>query len=326
MVLDKAGRAAGQVARSAGDAALGVARPVGRSAVGFWRGLTYPFKGARFVYLKHPETVRFWIWPIVITIVSLALVFWGAWALHDDLAAWMWTPPSSPPWWLGCLYFAYEALLAVVLVLFALVVGTLVLIVLSNVFSAPFKDLLSEEVERIAIGRTGPPFSFTRMLREVWRTIVIELAKLALYLAVMLPLLLVNLIPAVGSVIYSVVGFLFTAIYFAVDYVDWPASRRDRGLRYRAGMVKRHFWPMFGFGTGVWLFLFIPLVNLLFMPAAVAGGTLLFLDLEGEAAPGPQLEPALPPAAAPEAPSPALPPESPAAAAPDEPPKSSDSQ
>ena len=39
---------------------------------------------------------------------------------------------------------------------------------------------------------------------------------------------------------------------------------------------------VFGFGTGVWLFLFIPLLNLLFMLAAVAGGTLMFLDLEGE--------------------------------------------
>ena len=49
---------------------------------------------------------------------------------------------------------------------------------------------------------------------------------------------------------------------------------------------------MFGFGTGVWLFLFIPLVNLLFMPAAVAGGTLLFLDLEGEGTSDPQHAPA----------------------------------
>jgi len=35
-----------------------------------------------------------------------------------------------------------------------------------------------------------------------------------------------------------------------------------------------------GFGTGVWILLFVPLVNLFFMPAAVAGGTMLFLGLE----------------------------------------------
>jgi uncharacterized protein involved in cysteine biosynthesis len=34
-----------------------------------------------------------------------------------------------------------------------------------------------------------------------------------------------------------------------------------------------------GFGASVWVLLLIPLVNLFFMPAAVAGGTMLFLDL-----------------------------------------------
>ena len=93
-----------------------------------------------------------------------------------------------------------------------------------------------------------------------------------------------NFIPG-GQIVYAIFGFLFTAIYFSIDYVDWPASRRNRSVAYRFGLVTDHFMPMFGFGTGVWLFLFVPLLNLLFMPAAVAGGTMLFLDLEGETAP-----------------------------------------
>jgi uncharacterized protein involved in cysteine biosynthesis len=40
-----------------------------------------------------------------------------------------------------------------------------------------------------------------------------------------------------------------------------------------------------GFGTGVWLLLFIPLVNLFFMPAAVAGGTMLFVAVEDPGSP-----------------------------------------
>jgi uncharacterized protein involved in cysteine biosynthesis len=39
-------------------------------------------------------------------------------------------------------------------------------------------------------------------------------------------------------------------------------------------------WPaMLGLGAAIWALLFVPLLNVLFMPAAVAGGTLLFLDL-----------------------------------------------
>jgi uncharacterized protein involved in cysteine biosynthesis len=37
---------------------------------------------------------------------------------------------------------------------------------------------------------------------------------------------------------------------------------------------------MLGFGFAVWACLFVPLLNLVFMPLSVAGGTLLFLDLE----------------------------------------------
>ena len=42
--------------------------------------------------------------------------------------------------------------------------------------------------------------------------------------------------------------------------------------------------PVAGFGTGVWVLLFIPLVNLFFMPAAVAGGTMLFLAMNRDRA------------------------------------------
>jgi CysZ protein len=122
--------------------------------------------------------------------------------------------------------------------------------------------------------------------------VVLEIAKLGLWALVMIPLFVLSLVvPVVGQIIYAVFGFFFTAAYFAVDYIDWPASRRNRGISYRFSMLRAHFLPMLGFGTGVWLFLFVPLLNLLFMPAAVAGGTLLFLDLErarDESAPAPR--------------------------------------
>ena len=89
--------------------------------------------------------------------------------------------------------------------------------------------------------------------------------------------------PGDGQVVYTVFAFGLTATYFALDYIDWPASRRDRAVRERLRMVRRHLPTMLGFGTGVWVLLFIPFVNLFFMPAAVAGGTLLFLDVDGSA-------------------------------------------
>jgi uncharacterized protein involved in cysteine biosynthesis len=50
----------------------------------------------------------------------------------------------------------------------------------------------------------------------------------------------------------------------------------------RVRLLGRNFMRMMGLGTAVWLLLVVPFVGLLFMPAAVAGGTLLVLDIEDE--------------------------------------------
>jgi CysZ protein len=253
------------------------------TVVGFWRGLTYPFKGMRFVFLQHPELIRFWGPPILIVLTLIALVLFAGWELEDDVVSWMWAPPSGEGW-MGWLLSALHGLLRALVTLVLWVLGLVAVVFASNVIAAPFNDLLSEEVERLVTGREGPRFSLAVLARDVVRTVLLELAKLSLYFAVMAPTFLLSFIPVIGPVLYAVVGFLFTTLYFAVDYIDWPASRRNRGIRYRFGILREHFLPMFGFGTGVWLFLFIPLVNLLFMPAAVAGGTLLFLDVEAKRA------------------------------------------
>lgn len=252
-----------------------------RTVVGYWRGLSYPWKGLRFVFLEHPKLARFWLPPILITLALLTLSFTLGWQWHDDVVHWMWAAPTGDGFWVGVLGVLHWLLRAVVL-LALWAVGLVAVVFLTNVVAAPFNDLLSEEVEHLVTGRKGPPFELAILVRDAVRTVGLELLKLALYLCVMVPMFVISYVPVVGPIVYAVVGFLFTTLYFAIDYVDWPASRQNRSIHYRFGLLREHFMPMFGFGTGVWLFLFVPLVNLLFMPAAVAGGTLLFLELQAD--------------------------------------------
>ena len=262
--------------------ASGAAQLGKRTAVGYWRGLTYPFRGMAFVFFKHPGLVRFWIWPILITIVVLVLVSWSVWTYSGDVVTLVWTEPVGDGFWDGVARF-FHGFVAVLVGILLFFVGLILVTLLTTVFAAPFNDLLSEEVERILTGRAGPKFTWTAFLGNLIRTILLEIAKLTGYFVVMGPLFVLSfVVPVVGQIVYSIFGFLFTAMYWAIDYVDWPATRADRGIRYRMGLARRHFLPMFGFGTGVWLFLFVPFLNLLFMPAAVAGGTMLYLDLEAE--------------------------------------------
>lgn len=253
---------------------------------GFWDGFRYPFRGLRFVYVEHRGLARYWAVPLLLTCAALAVVVYGSLELHGPLTDAMWAAPTGEGFWAATGRFFHAALSFVIGVLLS-VVGFVLVVALTTVIAAPFNDALSEEVERLRTGKTGPPFRLGALLRDVGRTVALEVLKLGLYAAVMGPLFLVSLaVPVVGPVVYSVFSFLFTAYYFALDYVDWPVARRGLGLRYRRALLSRRRSTFLGFGTGVWLFLLIPLVNLLFMPAAVAGGTLLYLDIEGPRVPG----------------------------------------
>ncbi|MCA9574595.1 MAG: EI24 domain-containing protein [Sandaracinaceae bacterium] len=275
------------VARRVLGAVKEVAGAPARLGLGFFAGFRYPFRGARFVYLQHPGLVRFWIVPILITFLLLTLVFYQLGSHHAEWTDAIWASPEGEGVWASVkrgLHAVFDWGLTFLLA----AAGVLVVAALASIIAAPFNDLLSEEVERRVTGVGGPPFTLSALLRDTVRTVRVEVTKLVLYACVMLPLFVLQfLIPVVGALLYTAFGFVFTATYFAVDYVDWPATRRGYGVRRRAALVRSRFLPMFGFGAGVYLFLLIPIVNLFFMPAAVAGGTLLFLDLEREAEPEP---------------------------------------
>ena len=243
--------------------------------MGFFRGLAYPFKGLGFVF-RHGELVRFWIFPIVITVLVLGLVMKGVWDYHDPLFEALWTEPTGEGFWDGVARF-FHGFAEVIFAVALLVVGLVVVILVSNLVAAPFNDLLSEEVERLATGRKGPPFSVKVALLDLGRTLVFE----GLYLAVGIVSTVASwLLPVVGQIALTAVMWVVTAQYWAISYIDWPCSRRRKGLGYRFTFAARHFGAMTGFGTGAFFILFVPLLNLFFMPAVVAGGTLLFLDLE----------------------------------------------
>lgn len=276
----------------------GVAAVPARLTLGFFAGFRYPFRGARFVYLQHPGLVRFWIFPILITSVLLTVVFYQLGAHHQAWTEAIWASPTGDGLW-GWVKRAVHAVFDWGLTFVLGAAALLVVAALASIIAAPFNDLLSEEVERRETGVGGPPFTLGALLRDTVRTVRVEVTKLVIYACVMVPMFILQfLIPVVGALLYTAFGLVFTATYFAVDYVDWPATRRGYGVRRRAALVRERFLPMLGFGAGVYLFLMIPLVNLLFMPAAVAGGTLLFLDLERE---GASPEEAAPAPAAPEA-------------------------
>jgi CysZ protein len=208
-------------------------------------------------------------------------VFYGAGSYYDDLggAVWSWMPASwgEATGWVATLLSALRWFINLVLGLLLALLGLVLVVILSSIVAAPFNDALSEAVEQILTGQSAPPFAFKRMLADIVRTIRLEILKVLVYAAVVGPMFLASfVVPGIGQIL-SLVGFALTAIYLGIDYVDWPAARRDWSVGERVTFARQRLAAVAGFGTGVWVLLFVPLVNLFFMPAAVAGGTMLFI-------------------------------------------------
>ena len=89
-------------------------------------------------------------------------------------------------------------------------------------------------------------------------------ARLALYTAIL------------GTVVTAVL----TSYMFAYEYLGYPMDRRRFSFSQKKRFLRSHLSSVMGFGLGNLVVASIPVINLLFIPAAVVGGTLLFLDVD----------------------------------------------
>ncbi len=239
-----------------------------------FRGFAYPWRGLGFVYGKHPSLIRYTVFQVLLTVAVFAAVIVGWSASYDSIAGLLWSRPESA--WLVWLWYLYRIVAALALA----VVGYFVFIVLVGIVCAPFNSKLSQKVETLLTGRLPPSTGFADEVREAIRDIRVALGKVFFYAMVMLPVFLIGLlVPGLGQILLVVFGWLFTALYLSLDYLDWPLSRRRIGFGDRLSYLKRHRWPMLGFGAAAFLLLWIPVLSFFLVPAAVAGGTLLFVDL-----------------------------------------------
>ena len=193
------------------------------------------------------------------------------------MTGWFWAPgPETAPL-VALLYTA--ALWSLRL---SIVGGLLVgLYLAAGLVSTPFNDRLSEEIER-RILRTAPEGGSSRrqFLRALFWSFTHSAVSLAIYLTAMGLLLLLNLLPGVGSAISFVGGVTVSAAFFTREAMDGPMSRRAMGYVEKWRLVAR-VWPFaLGFGAVVSLGMWLPLLNFLILPMSVAGGTALFCHLE----------------------------------------------
>jgi CysZ protein len=80
------------------------------------------------------------------------------------------------------------------------------------------------------------------------------------------------------NIIAPVLWFLFGAWMMAIQYCDYPMDNNKVSFRQMKVMLAQRRLTSLSFGAIVQVGMMIPLVNLVMMPAAVIGATLIWCE------------------------------------------------
>lgn len=221
--------------------------------------------------IRQPGLRRYVVAPLAINIVMLvAVIVFGAMKFET----WTSAMTSHLPAWLAFLSWLVGLFAALLVILILLYLFTIV----ANIVAAPFNAILSEKVQERLTG--SAPTASAGLHLVLTRSILRELAKLTWYLPRLLGLVIVTFIPGVNA-LAPLLWVIFGAWMMAVEYTDYAADNNEIAfseLRRRLGSNRLQ---ALAFGLLVYVLLAIPFLNLVLIPAAVAGGTAFWVRRVG---------------------------------------------
>lgn len=247
----------------------------------FFTGARYFWQGLELL-LRRPKLLLTGMLPAVLT---TALLLGGLIALIvniGDVAALI--TPFADHWAEGW-RAATRVAAGIVTVGVAALLGLVGFTTLTLVIGGPFYEHISEQIEDdlgATAGRVDP--SWWRLLvLGVRDGIVLLLRSLAFTIA----LFLAGFLPVVGQSVVPVLVAATTAWFMALEAVAIPFYRRGIGLRGRTELLRPRRMLVIGLGLPATLLCAIPLMSIVVMPVAFAGGVLVALDALGLDARGP---------------------------------------
>lgn len=229
----------------------------------FVLGFSFLWKG--FVYLARHR--RLW-WLVVVPFLINLVILVGLVVAVIWLSA-HWLSLALPEVWWAAVLSVVIASAAAVLIFF---LGIILFSTVSSIIGAPFYEALCFRVDDTLGGK--------EFERTIWQQIKDSFRnsrdRVFWFLLIQVCLLVLLAIPfVVGLVTYTIIGFIATVSFVALEYLDFIFERRGYGFRERLWWCIERKWLTAGFGVAVFVGLAIPVVNL-FVPAAAAVGSALF--------------------------------------------------
>jgi CysZ protein len=155
--------------------------------------------------------------------------------------------------------------------------------------TAPFAGVLSERAEQVHTGEKVTPQTWREIFALSTRGLGQAILGVFLYLAIAVPLFVVQwFVPVIAPFLW-IVGVVQAALFFAFDAFNEPQHRRGASFGGKWRFIVTHLAESLGFGTSVALLMMVPFLSIIVTPVAIVGGTLLYLDLTAAAGRKPAL-------------------------------------
>ena len=232
----------------------------------FFTGFRYAGKGLKLIF--RPGVRRFVLIPFIINLVLFGIaIAWGYGEVDAGLDRFL-------PGWLHWLRWLLIPVFFITLAIIVFYTFTLI----ANLLGAPFNSLLAEKIEQqLTHPADATAAGFWSLAKDIPVAILAELKKLAYLLFWSIPLLILFLIPGL-NLLAPVAWTVFGMWMLALQYTDYPMGNHGLNFAAERKLLRQNKQLAWGFGAGILLITFIPVLNFLAMPAGVAGATALWVD------------------------------------------------
>ncbi len=229
------------------------------------------------MYARSPRLMLIGLVPALIAFVLLAGGFLALVMWDSRIAVWL-TPYADG--WASGLRETARAIVEIALLGAWLLLSVLLFTAITLVIGQPFYEAISKSVDDKLGGlpdEINVPFwrTLPRNIVESVRLVVVTASAAAV-------IFLVELIPVAGQIIGPLLGALLGGWAIVLELTGVPFERRGLRLRHRRQMLRARRSLALGFGVAAFVCFLIPGVDILIMPAAVAGATLLSRRLFGQ--------------------------------------------
>lgn len=164
-----------------------------------------------------------------------------------------------------------KTIIWVATLLLVLIAYAFVFPMIAEVIGAPFYETIGARMDEEA----KQPIVERPWYTEVKLAIDQELRKLVVLALLSVLVFILQFAPVIGQMLSVAIGSFVLILTLGADSVGPALARRGLMLGDRRRWVFQHLRPVIGIGIAKALGLFVPILNVVVLPMAAAGGTLL---------------------------------------------------